>query len=264
MDVSQAIRDAENALRDLICWRLKAQHGEHWEAKLGVSAERIAQWRDRKKVEAKRQKGAPVEDRLLYYADFYDLSGILQKNWDLFSEVLGEKKTIEVWLSELERLRDPNAHNRDLLPYQKHLALGISGDIRGRVLRYRSKMKHVDDYFPRIESARDSVGHSVGGESIAKAKPVVREGDTIEYVVTATDPMGDPLQYGYCWHPGGPEIWTSSNFFSLTVGKAQVGKHKELMIRIRSLREAKAKFVCDDFVIFTYDVLPERLPSSGL
>ena len=33
---------------------------------------------------------------------------------------------MEVWLNELEALRDADAHRRELLPHQKHLALGRS------------------------------------------------------------------------------------------------------------------------------------------
>ena len=69
-----------------------------------------------------------MEERLIYYADFYDLKTILKKNWDTsFADALGDWKTFDVWLTELEKLRDPDAHRRELLPHQKSLIIGISG-----------------------------------------------------------------------------------------------------------------------------------------
>lgn len=191
MDISQSLRDAENALRDFIASVLIATLGPDWLDKCGVTEDRIEQWKARKEVERKRQEAGVVDEHLLYYADFYDLKTILKKNWSNFSESLGDWKTFEVFLTELERLRDPDAHRRELLPHQKSLAIGISGEIRNRIVRYRSKKETPNDYFPRIESARDSVGNIWVPESGAPSvhtKTVLRPGDIVEFVVTASDP----------------------------------------------------------------------------
>ena len=37
------------------------------------------------------------------------------------------------------------------------------GEIRTRLIRYRSKLETSEDYFPKIESARDSLGNIAGG-----------------------------------------------------------------------------------------------------
>lgn len=65
----------------------------------------------------------------------------------------------EVLFDELACYRDPDAHRRELLPHQQNLVLGIAGDIRSRLVRWRSRRERVDDCFPRIESARDSLGN---------------------------------------------------------------------------------------------------------
>lgn len=257
-DISQALRDTENSLRDLISGVLATRYAVGWEANIGVTTERIERWEKRRENERSRMRGAPIEERLLYYSDFYDLWDIVKKHWDLLCPILGERKVIEVWLGELERLRDPNAHNRDLLPYQKNLVLGISGDIRARIVRYRSRMEHVDDYFPKIESARDSVGHSWTPVGSSSARPTLRVGDSLDFVVTAADPQGGALEFGYYWHPSAEEAWFSSNCFALAVGPERIGKMKELHVRIRSSRRPMAKGSCDDFVMFHYDVLPEK------
>ena len=119
MDTTQALKDTENALRDFIADMLSKSFGQGWEEKCGVSADRVEKWRERKKVEATRQETGVVDERLLYYADFYDLKNILKKHWSaIFSPALGDLKTFDVWLSELEKLRDPDAHRRELLPHQ--------------------------------------------------------------------------------------------------------------------------------------------------
>src|SRR5690606_16955876 len=139
MDVTQALKDTENSLRDFISTCLSNRYGGEWIDKCGVSPERVKRWQERKGIEEKRQEAGAIEERLLYYADFYDLRTILKKNWGLeFSKVFGEWKTMEVWLTEMEKLRDPDAHRRELLPHQKHLILGISGEIRTRLIKYRS------------------------------------------------------------------------------------------------------------------------------
>lgn len=259
MDITQAIRDTENSLRDLINDRLQGTYGAVWESKLGITEARRARWAERLVSEERRSKGAPIEPRLLYYSDFYDLWEILRRNWDVFKEVFGDSKTLEVWMSELERLRDPNAHNRDLLPYQRHLALGISGDIRAQIIRYRKKMDNADDYFPKIESVRDSVGNAWPTANLAASKATVRVGDQIEFVITATDPLGEPMQYGHYWHPSNDEVWEDSNTLTLHVPEHLIGKSRELHLRVRSGRKEKAYGTCDDFKMFHYDILPRKL-----
>lgn len=159
MDLTQALKDTENSLRDFIASILRSKFGDEWINKCGVSEDRIEKWKSRKVDEEKRQETGVVEERLLYYADFYDLKNILKKHWNEFTVALGDLKTMEVWLSELEKLRDPDAHRRELLPHQKHLALGIAGEIRTRMIKFRSKQETSEDVFPRIESIRDSLGN---------------------------------------------------------------------------------------------------------
>jgi len=160
MDVTQALRDTENTLRDFIAATLERSLGREWLGSCGVTPDRIAKWRERQSEEQRRQEAGVVDERLLYYADFYDLKTILKKHWQGdFSEALGEWRRFEVLFDELARYRDPDAHRRELLPHQQSLVLGIAGDIRSRLVRWHSRRESVDDCFPRIESARDSLGN---------------------------------------------------------------------------------------------------------
>lgn len=263
MDVTQSLKDAENALRDFIGAVLSAKHNERWLDHTGVSPDRLARWTERKETEAKRQQAGVVEERILYYADFYDLSTILKKNWGDFAPALGEWKTMAVWLTELERLRDPDAHRRELLPHQKHLILGISGEIRNRIVRYRNKQETADDFFPRIESARDSLGNIFTpgglGPNIVVTKTILRPGDVIDFVVTATDPLGEELSYSLTVSGFRHESkWQSSGSLSTRIEEAHISTTFMIDLMVKSPRKYHASPGCDDSVMFHYEVLPPR------
>src|SRR5437870_4369424 len=98
IDITQVLKDTENALRDFISTTLNKALGDDWPSKCGVSPERLQKWAERKDIETKRQRGGVVEARLIYYADFYDVRTILEKNWDKFTGALGDLKTMRVYL----------------------------------------------------------------------------------------------------------------------------------------------------------------------
>ena len=263
VDVSQALRDAENALRDFIASELVAKLGSNWEPNSGVSLERIVKWKDRKAAEAKRQEAGVVDERLIYYADFYDLRTILKTHWsETFAVALCDWKTLEVYLTELERLRDPDAHRRELLPHQKQLIAGISGEIRTRIVRFRSRRETKDDVFPRIESARDSLGNIwVPGSSPigdVRTEMTLRVGDQIDFVLTASDPEDAPLEY--CiqlgLNPIGP--WQKSSEFPVRLADEHIGRNFKVDLHIRSNRSYHASGSFDAWVSFHYTVLPQR------
>ena len=228
-----------------------------------VTPDRIRKWQERKSEEEKRQKFGVVEERIIYYADFYDLKTILKKHWEGdFSQALGDWRTMELWLDELGRLRDPDAHRRELLPHQKHLALGISGEIRTRLVRYRSKQEAIEDYFPRIESARDSFGNiwtleGSFGEPVF-TNTILRPDDTVEFVITASDPLGEEIEYGIERRRMSKEIWQKSNLFSIIVIEDNISKNFVVSFYIRSFRKFHAYRYYDDSISFYYTVLPKK------
>lgn len=266
MDVTQALRDAENSLRDFVVLIL-SKGAPDWIDRCGVSAERIAKWKERKVAEEKRQEAGAVEERLIYYADFYDLKIILKKNWSgEFSAALGDWKTFEVYLGELEKLRDADAHRRALLPHQKHLILGMSGEIRNRIVRYRSKMETPDDCFPQIESARDSLGNlwvpdNFIGLKVINTKTVLRPGVILEFVVTATDPEDLPLEYAVGLSNNPSPMWQSDPNLQFLIESCHISRTFLLEISIRSTRLYHATGSRDDYVCFIYHVLPKNRDS---
>ncbi len=261
MDVSQTVKDTENLLRDFIAAVLESVFGRDWPAKCGVTAERVGKWEERRESEKARQEGGAVDPRLIYYADFYDIQTLLKKNWQKFAPALGDLKTMEVYLDELEKLRDPGAHGRELLPHQKQLACGIAGEIRTRLIRYRSKMETSSDCFPRIESAMDSLGsiwtpQGPSGQHCFTEK-ILRPGDVIDFVLTASDPFGAELKHQM--EVGrGTTSWQAENVFTLHILKDHIGKFFEVGLRIRSPRDYHALGDFDDYVGFAYQVLPEK------
>ncbi|MGA7577084.1 MAG: Swt1 family HEPN domain-containing protein [Desulfobaccales bacterium] len=262
-DITQTLKDTENALRDFIASILHNKFGEKWAEKSGLSPERIKKWQDRKAEEEKRQKFGTVEERLIYYADFYDLETILQKNWDgEFKEALGDWKTIKVWLDELGKLRDPEAHRRELLPHQKHLALGIAGEIRTRLVRYRSKQETSEDYYAKIESARDSFGNIITpgrpGDKYCHPKTKLRPGDSIDFVVTASDPLEEELGYIIIVDHEDSKNWQKDNSFSIKISEKHVKKYLSIELRIRSPRKYHPFRDYDESVEFIYEVLPPK------
>lgn len=265
VDVSQSLRDAENALRDFISAELLSALGAEWEAKCGVFPDRIAKWKERKEAESKRQEAGVVDERLIYYADFYDIKTILKKHWPaVFSPALGDWKTLEVYLTELERLRDPDAHRRELLPHQKQLVAGISGEIRTRIVRYRSKRETSDDVFPRIESARDSLGNIWVPNSEIQTYDVhtgmtLRVGDQIDFVLTARDPEDAPLEYAMqAGGIGSMGPWQASPEFTVRLTEQHIAQNFSVDLHVRSNRSFHARGTFDAWVSFRYAVLPKR------
>ncbi|GAC1367125.1 MAG: hypothetical protein NVSMB30_00390 [Hymenobacter sp.] len=156
----------------------------------------------------------------------------------------------------LENYRNSNAHGRELLTYQKHLVIGITGEIRNRITKFRSMEETGAGYFPRIESAHDNYGNSwkVGEFGIVRTGKLLREGDILEYVISATDPQGEELEYSIRHNE-----WHESRVLQLTISKEHIGLGTDVFIIIRSKREYHAnKNGHDDFVIFKYDVLPKK------
>ena len=263
MDVTQALKNAENSLRDFIAYVLHKQFGNSWEENCGVSPERLEKWKVRKEIERQRQSSGLVDERLIYYSDFYDLKTILKKQWHHFSNAFGDLKTFEVWLTELEKMRDPDAHRRELLPHQKNLILGVSGEIRSKIVRYRSSLETSESYYSKIEFCADNLGNSwkLGQNDWVSTRLKLRPGDFLEHIVTATDPLQDTLFYQFTYNQGEPshsEVWEIKNTSCYEIAKSDVGKLFFVYIKVKSNREYLARGKFDDGLMFTYEVLPPK------
>lgn len=263
LEPTKNLKDVENSLQDLIFVILTEKYGDKWEENIGVTEDRITKWKERKEEEKKRQQSGTIEERLMYYSDFYDLKTILINKWELFSSIFIDKKTIETFLNQLEKYRDPDAHRRDLFSYQKMLIAGMSGEIRSLITKYHSKKETCNDCFSRIESIRDNFGNSytIGGSRFCDSKMILRPGDKLEFVVAASDPELLDLEYNISTHPGtwsdyASTKWQKYNTLQCNITEKNISKMFSVKISIKSPRDYHARSGEDDFVEFLYTVLP--------
>ena len=254
IDVDKSLRDIENFLRNNIMYILKNQYGNDWEKHLGVTEERLEVWNNRMLEEGKRLKGQSIENRKIYYSDFYDLKTIIIKNWDIFKNCFGEKKIIEHQLSQLESFRNPNAHNRDLLDYQKHLLVGYIGDIKNGIMKFRGDIEKKSTYFPEYDSI--NINGKIYKNESAHLKELFRYGDEIEISVYIIAPNTQKLLYklsdGYCVSKG---EWTSSNHFKIKIEDKQYGKINKTLY-YKSDAEYHLYKDYDGLITITYTVVP--------
>jgi hypothetical protein len=77
MNVNQFLKDTENSIRDFLYGLLYSKYGSSYENRLGVPENRVAKWKERKIEEQKRLTSGSIEERLMYYSDFYDLISLV-------------------------------------------------------------------------------------------------------------------------------------------------------------------------------------------
>ena len=197
MEVGTSINFLENVLRDIIESVLSKKHGISWLDKTGLPPEKIESWRGRLAEEPRRRPGGMLEQRLIYYSEFYDLENIINKNWNDFKPCLGDKKKFEVYMSRLSAFRNPDAHSRALLPFEEHLVLGITGEIRQTVTMFLSQGSGGPEveYFPRIEEVKDNFGLRVSDNGptftehkVGTSTMILRPKDVVLFEAKAWDP----------------------------------------------------------------------------
>ena len=264
MDTSQSLKATENSLRDVISYVLQKQLGGAWLTLSGLSDERVAVWENRR-LEEQRRLGRS-DPRLIYYADFYDLRSLLRKNWNngLSAIFDAELREVEVLLSLLEELRNPDAHRRELLPYESQLALGISGKIRSQISLFYNKMQQSDSYFSRIETIQDNLGNSWSVPTTKENQPnrLLRPGDVIEFNVTASDPQGHPILYAaYELLPPFQYSWSESGAFKFEITDEHISESFIFAFAVKSQRPYAATQhhvfgKCDQVKLVSYMVLP--------
>jgi hypothetical protein len=255
MDINQTLKDCENSLRDFIALTLEKKYGDQWINKIELNPERIDEWKQRKQEDNLRHNATTVEEHLINYATLDDLKHVLLVNWEGdFVDALGDYKVIETYINILNRYRNPDIHRRPLLTFQKHLILGIAGEIRNKISLFRSYQEFDRVGFPRIESVRDNLGNIwvPGKPSKTKSKMTIHVGDVLEFVVTAVDPQDEDLLYSL-----NGKSWSSGNVLTQFVEPRHVAKETVFSIMIRSERKFHAfPNGYDDRVAFAYQVLP--------
>jgi len=263
MDLTESLRHTENSLRDFIAQAMREIHSEGWEKKAGIDPKTIKNWEDTKKKEDKKQKNGVVEPRLIYYAEFSHLKPLLKDNWEsMFQAVFDvEWAIMDVWLESLYLVRNQEAHGREILEHHKHSAMGAAGEIRTRLIRYRSKMETAEDYFPRIERVSDGIETVwvLGSEQPLKAQTVLHPDDIVTFTIIASDPQGSEPEYCVTslWQPY--LTWQKSNVVHIKLTQEDIRKVSPLIAYIRGTSgNYHANGHWDDKVEFHYTVLPKK------
>ncbi|WP_432504295.1 hypothetical protein [Kineococcus arenarius] len=262
-DVFGLIAAMEQDVRSLVELVLSKELGPTWLEQSGLTAERIAQIEERKIEEAKRRIGVVVDQSPLRYSQFFELKIIITKQWAFFKPIFGDKKKFEVYLDKLESFRNAPAHGRELLPFERLLVQGITGEIRNIVTLYRSSMDPSGNYYPAIESVRDSLGnefipqpHHMGVHTGAR----LEVGQVIEFHCKAWDPQGRELHWTVERALKGRALLASAVGSEVrmlaTVDETHVGEGFQLDIMLTSSGRFHRHQRWDDSASFHYAVNP--------
>ena len=137
--VGDCITGTESELREFAATVLSGRRGADWENQDGVGwtpGER-QDLAARREDERTRFRTREVSERLLHYTHLVELKALILRNWQDFSGPLGSKERVEGYLDRLNDLRIPTMHGRPLSAHEKHLALGICGELLEAVDRWR-------------------------------------------------------------------------------------------------------------------------------
>lgn len=142
MDIGQALKDSENALRDFLEYSLERNFGTEWLEKCGIPAAKIEVWHERKANAESDYPPNSGEERILFYAPFEDLYDLVTLNWvGDFQAAFTDRDQLMTYMKLMEKYRHTDLQRRELFVYQKHLILGITGEIRSKITAFRSLME---------------------------------------------------------------------------------------------------------------------------
>ncbi|MCT2175890.1 hypothetical protein [Dietzia cinnamea] len=192
-----------------------------------------------------RRPASVVSTDLLDYTEFTQLQIlILEKQWDAFAPALGKKKHIDTYLSKIAGFRNPTMHARSLLPFEEHLVLGISGELRNRIAIYRNTTEESSMYYPVVDSITDNFGNHHDGVTNAIIQTGVRMeiGETVTFVCRATDPQDRELHWRLSNNSYSPDSQPDEDYgnevtLSYTFTRTDVSEQVPLLIVLRSSSE---------------------------
>lgn len=192
-DAFDAISTTENVLRDLIVRQLSLSTDASYEQVLSWSPKDVARLAKRRADDERRRSGMEVSQRLIDYTDLSHLRSIVEAHWNEFEACFGDEAETLLFLERLEDFRNPAMHSRGLVPRERALAVGIAGQLRDQVTRFRAVQDQDDDPFPRIEYIKDSTGRDCRANQ--SPHPLVYPGTVIEFEASAWDPSGGDITW---------------------------------------------------------------------
>ena len=255
MDIRQTLLDTEMMLKDFVSMLVTEDKGPSWIRNSGLADARL---RELELIRSKFQEDQNVmssEGRLLNFCDFADLSIIIEYHWSKQFEVaFGYLESVKTYFNTLQKFNNPDAYNRPLMSFEKHLILGVTGTLRNNISVYRSWKEVGKEGFPLIETVKDNFGNlwTMGNPKKMRTQLSIAEGDILEFVVIGSDPKDEFLEYRIF-----PNKWQTGNVLQHEVTRDNVGKDITFPIGIRSTRKYHAYPAgYDDRITFEYTILP--------
>ncbi len=259
MEPEDVLTITENVLRDLIQDVLGDKYGAEWITQR-VDEDTRERWQDRLTEERGRRAGVKVDDRLIYYSDLSDLPKLLKNDWEAFKPCFGNLKKTEIDLKRLIGFRHAQQHGRDLVPFERDLLAGITGEIRNKVTVFQSERGPDKEYFPKIEYVADSFGNVARkSEGWVNTGLTLHPGDEVTFQCRGWDPKGEPLDWKWNigHHPANRQV--EGGEFTWRVEIEDVAEDQNIGIFLLSERPFHRRGWCDDSVTFRYKVLPRSL-----
>lgn len=265
MEATASIAVIETDLRRLVDAIFTRIHGTNWRDQ-HIGDETIAKLNSRLEEERKRRSPAQVAEDLLAYTHLYELRTLIEKDWEYFKESLGEKREFSVLMDKVEDFRNAPAHSRELLPYEKAILEGISGEIRTKVTIYLSQQSTDSMHYPIIESIRDSFGNTpldLGDRPLNDVWTDIhlQVGQIINFEGRAWDPQGRELtwQWGVTFPYLEGTTTGSEVVLSWSPTEANVGRSCSFTIALSSAGQYHRITGYDQLVCFHYTVDPPTI-----
>src|SRR5665213_1856964 len=267
MDVNP-INRLENALRDLIEEVLNRKYGADWENHLDCSPGRKAAWEATRSEEQRTRGGILREQRILYYAEFYDLETLVRKHWDDgLGDCFGNQRQTLVYLEKLGSLRNSPAHAREVSPEEEALITGMVAELRQKMATYNAKMREPSsapsdsELYAHIVSVADNLGNIATGPTDFTSIPL-RVGDRLTFHCVAWDPEGEVgvLEWELDTHPDRTYITGRVVDFAVDLTNHDVGRWRSFMFRLynrnRPYSRNGGERGQDDQLLIRYRVTP--------
>jgi hypothetical protein len=260
MEVGDAINMAETDLRALI----REVLGDGWLRRSKCDVARLEAKRDE---ERKRRPGVVVDEDLLVYTEFHELRDIVTRNWDDSAPVWRSKKYFEAVFDRLQDFRNPDAHSRHLVPFEEHLVLGLSGEIRNTITLYRSTAAVSGEYYPIVELIEDSLGNRFVPTakqqtgSGFKIPATLAVGEMVTFKLKGWDPQGRSLRWLVTFHGKDPqrsiELDGAEVSFTWHISEDEVGENVPLIgITMMSAGNYHRNRTNDSFMALYISVAP--------
>lgn len=270
---TEALTTIERSLRQLFALAFAGGLGSDWFEQVTTEGQR-ATWAARRAAEGARRepKGVVLGNQsLIEFSELWELIQMAEKHWAHLAAALGKQKAVMPFLRRVDDLRNTTAHSRQLLPFEEDLLSGIAGEIRNRVTIYMNSIPDDNEYWARMESVTDGMGHTIDGlVTIQTSNPhidtgtTLRVGDIVTFDCWGTDPQGRAMSWSIAFLP---------NDYSIPQIEAQVGDHVQFVWTVQSYHASALTSVqitmkadspshrhsegWDGFAGFLYKVLPE-------